>query len=192
MTTTADPKVVLFSLLHPIFADCCDPEPTRFDLSTPYLQGEHVYATNGSIAVRCPVTLTLFSACGAVPCREGSRRVKGVVEVFGGSIFRTEPFALPAESEVPKCAECKGTGRLGPGPCTVCRGCGLGDRDPDRIGHPIGDGVGIVYRVLAPLYKHNALVFPNAMFTPKEPFRFTVGDGGIEGRFMLTSTSHVG
>jgi hypothetical protein len=41
--------------LPAIFAECCDPEILRYELSEPFAEGVHAWATDGRILVRCPL-----------------------------------------------------------------------------------------------------------------------------------------
>lgn len=89
------------SELHPIFAECCDPNYKRYDISRPFVRGEWICATDGRILVRCP-------RAGIEWPDEPDRKVPKAESIFD-DISRTA-FPLP-ECEGPKpCPECKGTG----------------------------------------------------------------------------------
>lgn len=127
MVTTSDgPKEALFILLNPIFRDCCDPEAVRYDLSSPFVVGEHVYATDGRIIVRSPATPEIVAAFTAVPPGDG-KRLKDPALVYGPSDFQPAPLVLPDPNTFPACDRCGGKGLVASYECGECWGRGIAE-----------------------------------------------------------------
>lgn len=211
-TTAVEPKEALFALLHPAFRDCCCPENVRPDMSTPWIHGDFVYATDGEMIVRSPATPEIRAASSAVPAR--NKRIKGPQEVYLGVEYRTEPLTLPPPESLEQCVECGGTGQVPARKCLKCMGlgvidCNLGHKHcchvcggsgtwpAGRCGSCGGFGRGEGRNVSVEVGEHylshylflwllsqGATVYaPTSGERGNIPFRFTIGPN-VEGRVM--------
>jgi hypothetical protein len=184
---TTDTAAV-FALLHPIFRECVDPEAVRYDLSLPRPIGEHVYATDGTIAVRIKATPEILAA---IPPLDSSKRFpQSVPMVFDGE-WMAEPAPLPDLSAAPVCSTCKGKRHLKKWRCsecdgegeticdccgqdTVCRECngkgsspggpcpdcaGIGIDCAARMGPEIVGGVTLSWRFVEMFTRHRASIY---------------------------------
>lgn len=202
-TTTTDTaaREKLFSLLHPIFADCCDPDAVRHDLATPFIQAVpalelvpsslHVYATDGRILVRCPVTPALFAACGAVEARAKRPLAAKMIAEFAPFDFAT-PYPAPDTSGLKVCRRCQGANPLPKwmtydpglldedGDCGLCHGLNIDD--PFSHEFPIGPCL-LAARYAQILDRHKATLFVSTVDPEKSAIRFVVSPD-IEGFVM--------
>jgi hypothetical protein len=105
--------------LPPIFASCVNMEVThRLPIAEPFRQGDHVYATNGRIAVRIP----LAAAPGAEIAPESDKPKMSAIFNDQGP-WQDEPLRLP-KVKVQDCPRCKGSRIQPAGTCPECDGGG--------------------------------------------------------------------
>jgi hypothetical protein len=213
-TPTTTPAEALFSLLPPIFRDCTCPVVVRYDLSTPFVSGEFVYATNARVIVRLPATAEIKQAFAAIPVE--NRRIGKPESIFVGDYSAT-PIAVPKFSGLPPCKACKGAGNLPERHCPECRGSGkvtcpccdttgdcgecdgggtigagpcdgcggLGREWDDRKSETLPAGDRVGHEVMAVMERHHAVVYPPVTEEKAPAYRFTVG--AVDGRFTTNS-----
>ena len=125
-------------MVPPIFAACVAEESGRYQLDRPWTERGKVYATNGRMAVRGPVSLVT----GTLPQPDGDYRFPPVDEgMEPPSTFVETPTPLPAidESTVARqqCPKCRGQGLCNNCDCGAeheCGNCdGMGDFPADSI-----------------------------------------------------------
>lgn len=199
-------------LVPPIFAECVDPESTRYCLSAPFLQDGFLYATDGRVAVRMPWP--------GEWTHQAEGRAPKMADVFRDvSEFRPDPIAMGevvvafepckecrGEKVLPerKCPECRGSGRVDCDcncphcdyneRCDECNGSGRlkgGDRCPTCEGWGIDEPSGPVEvdpgfymsrDVASMLNRFGASVFPHVARPDRDVFRLVIGD--VEGVAM--------
>jgi hypothetical protein len=183
----ADP----FAGLPAIFRECVAPYTVRYDLTRPWVAGDHVYATDGRILVRVPVA-------GLAPGTLGP--LWNAAAMFDRHPGRyAEPIVLPEPGgpESTPCAICKGGGQLecdargaygpGAGPlafeCPVCDGSG---RVINWESTPVADGYALSARFVHLLRRHGAAVHlplaPDGSTPSDVPAYFVAGP--VEGLVM--------
>jgi hypothetical protein len=190
----------LFAGLPGIFPCCVDPgctaDVSKVDLSTPWISGDYVYATDGRIMARVPL-----DAIGAETA-EAIRSVGGGPRPPGGRLFREHGVAAdPAPLVVPDvgpfvrdCTACAGSGGEITGPCDDCDGsgehdCGScggtgvngscvacgGDGKPTYPSAALSDGQKIGGYYLAMIRHFGGTIYQTAGDDPGRPFRFKAG-----------------
>lgn len=197
--------------LHPIFADCCQTDGSihsKYATDKPWIFDGHIYATNGRVAVRMPVSG--HNNEGVFP------PVKDLD--WTTTRFSEESFFAPNPGPAivnPVCVECKGKGKVETITCPDCKGdgtqeCDLGHehdcencegigtlRDAGTCEYCEGSGIGqpsyfpvhiakncqIRDDFARILYRHGAKLYLQKVPTPHSQIRFVI-DGGIEGLAM--------
>lgn len=193
-TVTVDAAERLLSLLHPIFRHCLDPDMARYDLSTPWIVGDFVYATDARILVRSPVTPELFAAYFI-----GEAKRPDVSSLWGP--YEKQPLVLPSVESVALCEICKGRGKQGPYQCSECGHTHVMEEDcPACLGFGRGEGMtegidvgdySLSHAFSLLLVKYQAVLFRPVDRGPLDkpnPLRFTIGDN-VEGWVMPRSFS---
>lgn len=189
-------KEALFALLHPIFRECCDGDSIPYDLSTPFVDGEWVYATDRRIIARCQVTPEIAIAIAALPVIRDKKRVKDPGSVYETSDFESEPMDLSPVSSLSVCSLCQGTGEQSPCECSACDHLGIDEKCGRCLGRGFGEGFAegiilgesrIAHYFASLLSSHEATLYapldnPNGM----KAVKFTIAPD-IEGRVMPMS-----
>lgn len=198
---------VIFDRLPRIFRDCTTKDANRkYCLEYPQRIGDHVYATDGRIAVRMPLTPWVASA---IPDIAPKRFPESAAAIIGAPRDRwhVEPTPIPSLDHLTRCEDCKGDGHLPEhrcsckyvddpeeaschgkgiipaGPCWECDGTGIAT--PGWVFVPLREDVSLSALYLSLLGRHGATLFlpveinTNDSVTP--PY-FTLGD--IEGVVM--------
>lgn len=99
--------------LAAIFTDICVANDPRFDLSTPWREGQDVYATDGAIVVRIGADALAREVLNGIPAwtRRQPRGVASELQRLGP--FRADPTPLPVlDLDAPPCVDCGGRGAL--------------------------------------------------------------------------------
>lgn len=133
-----------FRGLHPIFRDCAG-DDGRFSLARPWRDGGFVYATNGAIVVRVPVT-SLGPDVDRNVLEPGERRVPMELASYFTGTFQDDPFDLPDVGPADRrCLFCEGAGTIKEKTCTSCHGGGCCTCDCNHR-HACGccDGTGVI------------------------------------------------
>lgn len=104
----------LIDTLDPIFADCVADEDGRYTLTEPWIRQGFIYATDGRIAVRQPITQPDTTDYGS-PANAG--------QMFDDSKLTGKAITLPDIGPEPSaiCTDCKGRK---PKKCGTCHGSG--------------------------------------------------------------------
>ena len=170
-------------------------EDTRFTLTLPSIQGEHVYATDGRIMARLSVGDLGDDVRRAIDQQKDKPPKMSPMADWDGQCYSEEPIALD-RLDLPD---------LTPQKCTRCDGDGHRDRECGECGSPYEwecpdcDGVGEIRRESVPievapgihlnnyltavLSEAGALLFASKLGGYAKPVRFTCPDG-IEGLVM--------
>lgn len=98
--------------LPAIFSDACGTITKRFDLKTPFPWGDHVYATDGHIMVRCPND-------GGLTLEDG-RKVPDPTRAFACGHVERITVPLPDAVETIPCVWCRRTGSVTGYQCENC------------------------------------------------------------------------
>jgi len=108
--------------LHPIFFAACDLEVFRYDLSQPFIQGDHVYATDGRIMVRAPVDR--FDTEAMHEFEAGERKVPKIDVAWSAIPADRMEFEIPTgiKKMVP-CEDCNPDGIWKEGPLVPSSHC---------------------------------------------------------------------
>jgi hypothetical protein len=188
----AETAVDVFEGLPPIFRECVDRHVPRYDLSTPWREGGHIYATTGRICVRIAVEAleghVALAQRPAARTTDDSRRTPPVVLLFDEALaWTTRLRALPAESPPPTraCEECRGSGwfdsRLGMA-CEDCDGTGTW-RNSERV--EVAPGYFLAAHFVDLLRRHECRVWIPARLERdnQRPARF-LDPHGTEGLVM--------
>lgn len=195
--TRTDLDEAAFALLPPIFRRCARRHPhgetAKHDVRAPAVIGDHAYATDGRILVRCPIPddakgLDIRSAIETA--REGRLPFVSAAAMF--EQYRDYPgegVAPPDLSGQPECFACDGSGgvvcpccRLLVEACDYCDGSGVEGGADD--GMPVAGGPLLAFRFIRLLSVHGAAIYlPPPTPDDSLPFLF-VADGGIEGLVM--------
>jgi hypothetical protein len=208
---TIEPAIDWKSLVPAVFARCVDPTGVRWDLSRPFVVADHLYSSNGMIAVRMPTPETW-----TLPNLEHPP-VKSMPHIFEDNEWQADPIVIPPIDGVcgdchgtyfqedRQCIACKGEGSTpaygcdcphceGSHECEDCDGTGGLKAGPCSTCH--GSGVDrplasvtlatdyfIARRFLAIVQQSGGIAFlPKAPKIKGVPLRFTIGD--IEGVVM--------
>lgn len=200
-TTNANTKTDLaeaaFALLPPIFRRCARRHPhgetAKYDVRVPAVDGDHVYATDGKILVRCPIPDDAkgLALCSAIEdARAGRKPFVTAAAMFAQhQDYPGEPVAPPDLSDHPLCFACDGSGgavcpccRLLVEPCDYCDGSGVEGGADDGI--PVAGGPQLAFVFVRLLGDHGGSIYlPPPTPDDSLPFRF-VAPGGIEGLVM--------
>lgn len=200
-------------VLPPIFADCVGTDLSRYSIDHPFAEGGHVYATDGRIVVRAPLSM----ADGiAIPTNKNTETSPSTYPpaagLFPGGEFEADPLPLvtiPSAGPDVKCRSCDGTGKW---ECDKCDGdgviecdCGYEHPCPDCDGRDNDrcedcEGVGTVKprprpidfgsvvlneRYVRVIQRANGRIYANQR-GPKAAVRFAIF-GAIEGMLMPMS-----
>lgn len=133
MSTGTETKADPFLGLPGIFRECVQSthETARYDLSTPWIEGDWVYASNGRLAVRTATDMvdddTLEALIEAEANHSGPNRVAAIGKFFLISYeLRPEPTAIPDFQARPdRCESCGGNGICFAMQCEDCDGKGF-------------------------------------------------------------------
>jgi hypothetical protein len=145
--TESKPAISWKSLLPPIFARCVDDQRNRkYDLSMPFVVGDHIYATDGRIAVR-------IATPAGWPLVNAERAPLSVVAEFDTRAYRPEPTSLPKVDG-------------------DCPACGRSTYHGDRI--EIAPGYWLARRFATLLTDAGAVIYLPKILS-NNPTRFTIG-----------------
>jgi hypothetical protein len=150
------------------------------DLSIPYKDGPHVYATDGVIAVRFDPREAGIKVLGVARARFS---LAGTINEYASGKFKASPVKLPSVEATARCRWCDG--RV-VGECPDCDGSGR-VRNYEIVVLPGGLKLGAGYVAL--LREHKATVYPPVGPNAKtRPVRFLVDlpdkADAIEGYLM--------
>ncbi len=189
--------------LHPIFALCCDDvKGTKYDLRTPWVYGRGVYATNGRILVRMPLSEGLDTT--GFNTEDRPKLNEHTADYFAAK-YQAKGVPCPSlKGKGTDCPRCEGTGTAQGVFCDDCgaftaRGgvwskcvdcCGCGKYLADD-GLTIGPGVVLSFRYLYILEQFKATLFPAVKDPVKSAVKFTVPKTEIEGVVMPLDKSQL-
>lgn len=195
--------------LHPIFADCCAKEKTRYAITVPFQCGDYICATDGRILIRMKGRIEETDIDTPIPPANDI-----FTEWKGSGDFATLPTPEPTMTKCPECdgsgtarkdcEECDGTGQVecshcgGEYDCEECDGKGYIGNENEKCQLCNGDKVvvndtalvdlgdaGLSYGYVAMLLKHGVRQVELAEQKAKRPVRFCIGD--IEGMLIPRS-----
>jgi hypothetical protein len=171
--------------LHPIFAECCAGEDSRYAIREPWVAGGFRYATDGRIVIR--------QKTGDPDTPRGDRGPWPPAHSLHWDAALYSPDAVPVpqvEVQMVPCDECAGKGELEWKrkdrwcetlrkmlPCENCGGTGEVPNDTATVN--VGD-VKMLVRLAAILCRHGAKAWPSKENRYGRPLRFAV-DGGAGG-----------
>lgn len=164
-------------ILPAIFTECIEPwrRPghDKYALDRPFAIDGHVYATDGRILVRMPVTPTILAI---LPVHPEAKFPKAPGE-FARCPWQSEPIAIPPQEDGQPCQDCLATGECCCECCGdvhVCRTCEGSGSDAHLVSVPVGP-IEVSEHYLRLLRRHNATLYLPACEDPsKEPARFMV------------------
>lgn len=157
-----------FAGLPPLMRECAAPDAVRYDLSAPWADRGHIYATDGRILARVPGGSVLPDVLLRI---RGVERVpRNVPEMFDEHApLRGVAFDLPEPTgpETVPCDQCKGVGRHGwdaafgtpvPGDEDECSECDGTGRWPNWEPLEVAPGLWMSTRFIRLLRRHGAVV----------------------------------
>lgn len=193
--TKIDPELAeaAFLVLPPIFRRCARRYPhgesAKHDVRVPAIIGDHVYATDGRILVRCPATPAIRAAAEAA--RAGRLPFVSAAEMFERYRDQSgEGVAVPSLDGMAECFACEGRGgvvcpccRLLVEVCDFCDGSGV-EYHAQRIAVTGPDDACLSPQYVRILSDAGATLYPPPPSPHHDlPFRF-VAPGGVEGLVM--------